>query len=89
LELSEFYLVRHTNDKEIKEMSMSLTAAGLSSHAMVKVVLGAPALEGAYKIKLSVASLTDDCTDLGNKLFKVQELGEMTLRPEETGLQFK
>jgi hypothetical protein len=68
---------------------MTLTAAGLSSDAMVKVVLGKPALEGAYKVKLSVVALTDDATDRGNQLFTVRELGEMTLRPEETGLSFK
>ena len=54
LELNEFYLVRNTNDKEIKEMSTSLTSAGITSHAMIKVVLGTPSLAGAYKIKLSL-----------------------------------
>ena len=64
---------------------MTLAAAGLSSHALVKVVLGTPALEGAYKVKLSVVSLKDDATDRGNQLFTVRDLGELTIRPEETG----
>ena len=89
LEMNEFRLVRNSNDKEIKEMSISLTAAGLTSHSNVKVVLGPPSLEGVYKVKLSVASLTDDATDRGNQLFTVQELGEITLGPQETGSQFK
>ena len=33
LELNEFYLVRHSNDKEIKELSKSLSASGFTSHA--------------------------------------------------------
>ena len=89
LELNEFYLVRNSNDKEIKEMSTSLSSAGLTSHAMIKVVLGAPSLAGAYKIKLSLVQLTDDATDRGNQLFTTDYLGELTLSPEETGLQFK
>lgn len=87
--MNDFHLIRNSNDKEIKEMSMSLTQAGLSSHAMVKVVLGPPSLEGAYKVKLSVAALTDEATDRGNQIFTVRELGELTIKPEETGLQFK
>ena len=59
LEMHEFYLVRHSNDKEIREMSTTLSAAGLaSSHTMIKVVLGTPSLEGAYKVKISIAALT-------------------------------
>ena len=54
LQLNEFYLVRNTNDKEIKEMATSLSAAGLTSHSMIKIVLGTPSLEGGYKVKLSV-----------------------------------
>lgn len=86
LEMNEFHLVRNTNDKEIKEMSMSLTQAGLSSHSMVKVVLGPPSLEGAYKVKLSSVELTDDATDKGNQMFTTKEIGEITLQPFETGL---
>ena len=86
LELNEFYLVRHSNDKEIKEMSTTLAAAGLTSHAMVKVVLGTPSLEGAYKVKISVVSLTEDATDRGNQLFTCDFLGDMTAKPDETGL---
>lgn len=56
---------------------------------MVKVVLGPPSLEGAYNVKLSSVALTDDATDKGNQIFTVKELGEITLIPEETGLQFK
>lgn len=89
LEMNEFYLVRHSNDKELREMSQSLIGAGLSSHSSVKIVLGKPALEGAYKIKVSIVRLTDDCTDQGNKLFTIETLGDMTLKPEETGLEFK
>ena len=33
LVMNEFYLVRRSNDKEIKEMAMTLSAAGLTSHA--------------------------------------------------------
>ena len=66
LEMNEFYLVRNTNDKEIKEMSTSLSAANLTSHSNIKIVLGAPSLEGGYKVKLSVVQLTDECTDRGN-----------------------
>ena len=86
LKLNEFYLCRQSNDKEIREMSTTLQAAGLTSHAMVKVCLGTPSLEGAYQIKISVVQMTDDCTDQGNQLFTCTELGPMVLNPEETGL---
>lgn len=66
LELNEFYLVRHSNDKEIKELSKSLSAVGFTSHSMVKIVLGSPAMEGAYQVKISVIKITDECTDRGN-----------------------
>jgi len=33
LELNEFYLVRHSNEKEIKDLSSTLVAAGLTSHS--------------------------------------------------------
>jgi hypothetical protein len=56
---------------------------------MVKVVLGTPAMEGAYQIKLSAARITDECTDRGNQIFTVQELGELTVMPQDTGLQLK
>lgn len=84
--MNEFYLVRHSNDKEIKEMASTLSAAGLTSHSMVKVVLGTPSVEGSYKIKLSTVQLTDDSTDQGNRLFTVEPLGEIMLTPQETGL---
>ena len=46
-------------------------------------------MEGAYQVKLSVATLTDDCTDHGNQLFTVSSLGELMLTSIETGLQLK
>ena len=70
-------------------MSMSLSACGLTSHSMVKVVLGPPSSEGGYKVKISVVELTDDCTDRGNQLFTVKEVGQMVVKSDETGLQFK
>ena len=54
IEMNEFYLVRNTNDKEIKEMATTLSAAGLTSHSSIKIVLDTPTLDGGYKIKLSV-----------------------------------
>ena len=33
LEMNEFYLVRNSNDKEIKDLDTSLTNAGLTSHS--------------------------------------------------------
>ena len=86
LQLNEFYLVRNTNDKEIKEMATTLQAAGLTSYTNIKIVLGAPSLDGGYKIQLSVVELTDEATDRGNQLFTVKPLGELTVRPDETGL---
>ena len=86
LEMNEFYLVRNTNDKEIKEMSTTLNLAGLTSHSNIKVVLGPPSMEGGYKVKLSTVQLTDDATDKGNQLFVTQYLGEITVIAEETGL---
>ena len=53
-------------------MSMTLAAAGLTAHSMVKVVLGPPSSDGGYKVKLSVVELTDDATDKGNQLFTVK-----------------
>lgn len=66
LEMNEFYLVRNTNDKEIKEMATTLSAAGLTSHSNIKIVLGAPTLDGGYKVKLSVVRITDEATNRGN-----------------------
>ena len=86
LEMNEFYLVRHSNDKEIKIMSESLFNSGLTSHAQIKVVLGTPSAEGAFQVKLSIVKLTDDCTDRGNQLFTVSQLGEISASPDETGL---
>ena len=89
LDTNEFYLVRHSNDKEIKVLSQSLFDAGLTSHAQVKVVLGTPSLEGAFQVKLSAVRLTDDCTDRGNQLFTVSQVGELVVNPDDTGLQFR
>ena len=50
LQLNEFYLVRNTNDKEIKEMATTLQAAGITSYSNIKVVLGAPSLDGGYRV---------------------------------------
>ena len=66
LEMNEFYLKRNTNDKEIKEMSSTLAAAGFTSHSNIKVVMGTPSFDGGYKVKLSKVYLTDDCLDKGN-----------------------
>ena len=58
--------MRHSNDKEIKEVSSTLAAVGLTSHSNVKVVLGTPSMENTYKVTLSVVKLTDEATDKGN-----------------------
>ena len=50
LQLNEFYLVRNTNDKEIKEMATTLQAANITSYSNIKVVLGAPSLDGGYRV---------------------------------------
>ena len=36
-----------------------------------------------------MVELTDEATDRGNHLFTVKALGELTVRPDETGLAFK
>ena len=84
--MNEFYLVRHSNDKEIKVLSQSLFDAGLTSHAQVKVVLGTPSLEGAFQVKLSAVRLTEECSDRGNQLFTVSQVGELVVSPDDTGL---
>ena len=48
LDLNDFYLVKNINDKEIKEMNKSLALVGIQDHAMIKVVLGKPQLDGGY-----------------------------------------
>jgi hypothetical protein len=75
LEMDDFHLVRNSNDKEIKEMERSLALLGISDYSLIDVKLGKPHLDGGYQVNMTLARLTDDCTDRGNVLFTSESIG--------------
>ena len=87
LSMNEFYLVRHANDREIRELNQKLTYTGLSNHSQIKIVMGTPQLEGVYQVKMSVVKLIDGAKD--NEIFEVEPLGQLIVNPEHTGAAFK
>lgn len=89
LSINEFYMVRNSNDAEIKELHKSMTALGLSTHSMIKIVLGTPSDSSYYQVKLQEVQLTDDATDKGNQLFTMKEVGTIKIKPEDTGFVLK
>ena len=89
LSINEFYLVRNSNDTEIKEMHKSMTALGLSTHSMIKIVLGTPSDSSQYKVKMFEVKLTDEATDKGNQIYTASQVGTLNVKPEDTGFVLK
>ena len=89
LSINEFYMVRNSNDTEIKEMHKSMTALGLSTHSMIKIVLGTPSDSSQYKVKIYEAKLTDEATDKGNQIYTTSQVGTLQVKPEDTGFVLK